>query len=95
MKIAFVLTVALLTSAAMAADAPTQAPAPAAAPADTAKEKKICRNLDPMIGSNLTRRSCKTREEWAKQHFDERATAKEHVDVEKFRDMSTQYAAPR
>ncbi|WP_116090008.1 hypothetical protein [Sphingomonas crusticola] len=89
MKIAFVLAAGLLASAVMAADLP------AAAPADAAKEKKICRNLDPMIGSNLSRRICKTREEWARQGVQDQPTTKDRVDVEKFRDMSTQFAAPR
>ena len=95
MKIAFVLSVAFVTSTALPTIASSQTPAPVAAPADAVKEKKICRNLDPVIGSNLSRRSCKTREEWAKQGADDRATTKDRVDVEKFRDMSTQFAAPR
>lgn len=87
MKIIIAITAALLTSAVMAADA--------SAPADAANEKKICRNFDPAIGSNLIRRICKTPEEWAKQKQVDRPTTQEQADVKKFRDITTQYASPR
>jgi len=91
MKAAIILAAAALASVAIAADPPAVAPV-AAAPA--APEKKICRTLDPVIGSNLPRRSCKTRAEWAEQAKREQMTAQQKTDVEKFRDMSTQFAAP-
>jgi hypothetical protein len=39
--------------------APQQAPKPK-------KEKKICRPLEPLPGSNMRRSSCHTKDEWAK-----------------------------
>ena len=95
MKSAFVFAAVIVASPAMATEPSVPAAiSTAAAPAEPAKVKKVCRNLDPAIGSNLMRRVCKTPEEWAKQKQTERQTTKEQVDVAKFRDMSTQYAAP-
>jgi hypothetical protein len=95
MKIAFVFATALLATVASPTIVAAQAPTPAAAPADAVKEKKICRNLDPAIGSNLSRRVCRTRAEWAKHSVEDQATTRDRIDVDKFRDMSTQFAAPR
>lgn len=86
MKVAIIVAVHALVWGSAA----TQAQPPEAAP----KEKKICRTVDPVIGSNLPRRSCKTREEWAEQAKRDQATQKRDSDVAKLRDMSTQYSTP-
>jgi hypothetical protein len=39
-------------------------PVAAPAPATAVKEKKICKNLDGDTGTHMSRRTCKTADEW-------------------------------
>jgi hypothetical protein len=91
MKLALVVAVAVLTAMPIMAEPPAAVPV-AAKPAEG--PEKICHTLDPAIGSNLPRRTCKTRAQWDEQAAHDRATTKDRIDVDKFRDMSAQYSAP-
>jgi hypothetical protein len=54
----------LVSDPAVAAQQP-QGPAPTATAAAPVKQRKICKNLDGDTGTHMSRRVCKTTEEWA------------------------------
>lgn len=94
MKIVLFATVACM-SVMSATAAAGQSASPTAAVADAPKEKKVCHTEAPVLGSNIVRRTCKTPAQWAQQQHDQAQSTGQKVDVDHFRDVATQFAAPR